>query len=119
NKPACAMTGLQPIFKRAPLRHRRSLHNEKRPPPEGVGRTSKSLALSPLARSAADCTREKKALRSFLLTVRCAPACRAPEDILLDTHGHSAPVTIHACTSAPASAWVPGAGARPLPGSQP
>src|SRR5262245_52131583 len=34
-------------------------------------------------------------------------------------HGHSAPLSIQPCASAPSSFWLPGAGSRPSPGCQP
>src|SRR5262249_14332170 len=37
---------------------------------------------------------------------------------LTSSAGHSAPLSIQAWTSAPSSAWVPGAGARSAPGRQ-
>src|ERR1041385_5761572 len=40
-------------------------------------------------------------------------------DHRLTSSGQAAPVSIQAWTSAPSSAWLPGAGARPAPGFQP
>ena len=38
------------------------------------------------------------------------------QNVRCDKRGHSAPLSIQACTSFPAASWLPGAGLRPSPG---